>query len=438
MRDPAARRRLTPRRLVGILVATFAGLALLGGIGAWRVFARAHATIAEHRARIPAETAALGKRARGRPALLEPRRDGDGAAVVAAFLAAVEVVPRSDLQKLSPESDAAPVPEEMDAVLAAHPEPLAALEGLANVPVAPRPPSDSDVLTHEIPRWGTGARWLFAATRRARERGDVALSRRLALLEATLGCDLERDGSILTLLVGGGIARVGAYDLVRAMGAGAVEAEEARRLKEAFLELDRSSLSADDVYAVERRDVRALLSAPASGVFSPFERPGVRSLWSWDVERANALAEWDEDLDRVAAEARAWRGALPALNARTPAVAAVRSDTLARTIALHASIPRLLARTLAVLRVARVALAVAEFRARTGEVPASLSALVPAYLPAVPLDPWDGAPLRYDAGKVWSIGDDQKDDGGTPPPDPDDIDRPGDFVAPAPSPPPKK
>ena len=44
-----------------------------------------------------------------------------------------------------------------------------------------------------------------------------------------------------------------------------------------------------------------------------------------------------------------------------------------------------------------------------GELPPTLDALVPQYLPAVPADPWskDGKPLNYDAatGVVWSVGE---------------------------------
>ena len=44
-----------------------------------------------------------------------------------------------------------------------------------------------------------------------------------------------------------------------------------------------------------------------------------------------------------------------------------------------------------------------------GELPPTLDALVPQYLPAVPLDPWSkgGKPFSYDAatGVVWSVGE---------------------------------
>jgi hypothetical protein len=44
------------------------------------------------------------------------------------------------------------------------------------------------------------------------------------------------------------------------------------------------------------------------------------------------------------------------------------------------------------------------------------------------VDPWDGRPLRYDAGppaRVWSVGRDGRDDGGAPPAkDADDAEAP--------------
>lgn len=63
------------------------------------------------------------------------------------------------------------------------------------------------------------------------------------------------------------------------------------------------------------------------------------------------------------------------------------------------------------------ALAVERHRLRHGRPPATLNDLVPAFLPAVPVDWMDGKPLRYrlnpdGAYTLWSIGEDLKDDGG--------------------------
>ena len=59
---------------------------------------------------------------------------------------------------------------------------------------------------------------------------------------------------------------------------------------------------------------------------------------------------------------------------------------------------------------------------QTGSYPASLSELTPTLLPAVPLDIFDGAPLRYalvnESPVLYSVGVDRKDDGGRPPKNP--------------------
>lgn len=64
----------------------------------------------------------------------------------------------------------------------------------------------------------------------------------------------------------------------------------------------------------------------------------------------------------------------------------------------------------------RVALAIERFRLRHHELPQMLDALVPEFMPEVPLDPFDGQPLRYRVEateyKVYSIGGDGIDQGG--------------------------
>jgi hypothetical protein len=72
-------------------------------------------------------------------------------------------------------------------------------------------------------------------------------------------------------------------------------------------------------------------------------------------------------------------------------------------------------RSIAELRCAAVMLAVERYRLEKGAWPNSLDDLVPAYLSKVPVDPFDGKPLRYrrfDQGvKIYSVGD-GVDDGG--------------------------
>jgi hypothetical protein len=70
----------------------------------------------------------------------------------------------------------------------------------------------------------------------------------------------------------------------------------------------------------------------------------------------------------------------------------------------------------AVVRLSTLAVAMAKHRAKTGQYPGSLAELGQDLIPAVPLDPFDGKPLRMkvqaDAILLYSVGPDGKDDGG--------------------------
>ena len=62
----------------------------------------------------------------------------------------------------------------------------------------------------------------------------------------------------------------------------------------------------------------------------------------------------------------------------------------------------------------RALLAMKAFKVEKGRLPETLDELVPEYLDAVPLDDFDGKPLRYNAEKkvIYSVGKDLKDAGG--------------------------
>jgi hypothetical protein len=71
------------------------------------------------------------------------------------------------------------------------------------------------------------------------------------------------------------------------------------------------------------------------------------------------------------------------------------------------------------LRLTMTALAIERFRlAHANATPDTLAALVPQFLPEVPMDPFDGKPIRYrrtESGYILhSTGMDRRDDGGLP------------------------
>lgn len=121
----------------------------------------------------------------------------------------------------------------------------------------------------------------------------------------------------------------------------------------------------------------------------------LRRLGEYDVLLAASRSPWPIRLDRIAA-----LRALPPLGNIPP------SETAAAA-----------AQVTALVRAARVIVAIERFRqASRGALPLSIDAVVPAYLPAVPGDPYSGQPMRYRALSsgyvVYSVGSDRKDDGG--------------------------
>ena len=70
----------------------------------------------------------------------------------------------------------------------------------------------------------------------------------------------------------------------------------------------------------------------------------------------------------------------------------------------------------AMIRDTQTAIAVERYRLANGTLPKQLSNLIPAFLPTVPSDPFDGKPLRYKTLEkgyvVYSVGEDREDNGG--------------------------
>lgn len=88
-------------------------------------------------------------------------------------------------------------------------------------------------------------------------------------------------------------------------------------------------------------------------------------------------------------------------------------------------------RVRATMECAITALAIERYRMKEGALPETVEALVPEYLPAVYVDPFDGKPLRYKRGgagyMVYTIGADGVDDEGWEP-GPDNSDETFDWV----------
>jgi hypothetical protein len=432
---------------LGILVAFF----LLAGAAVWNAHRLADETVARHRKKFAEEVAVLSARPRGRPAILEPVVAGSAEDVIETFLKAVDAVPAAERERLEPfnfDTSNPAVPGEEDRILAAHPAPPVALEPLLHVPSSPPFPRLDDAgatTARRIPRIQNGGKWLLAAATRAAARGDFSMVLRLAAAQASFGADVSRSPTLIDWLVGTAIASTAFPALRKALAAAPLPAAELRRLARTLDALDSRRPSLVEMCDVERVSFRGLLAGPTADVSgldgSTTREAGWRYLWSGRIERAAALDSWDAEFDpilsvlRSLAQSDAQGLALSRRNAidETEQVRAAADNPLTKlALSIWPVVIKKDAERSARWRVARVSIAVAIHVAEKRSLPATLADLVPAYLAAVPIDPWDGKPIRYattaTGATIWSIGRDGKDDGGKPYADPDDFDGPGDIV----------
>ena len=162
-----------------------------------------------------------------------------------------------------------------------------------------------------------------------------------------------------------------------------------------------------------------LLSNPAS-VFGPVTSVVI-------ANRRDMMAKYDELMSRTEAMARTplWRHTAHTADADIEALAGsvlqrqryfpiyLLMPALSRSVINAEELRQRLNATLVII-------AAELYKRRTGAYPDTLNQLVPAFLPAVPLDRFDGQPLRYARTsdgrfKLWSVGTDLDDDAGAEP-----------------------
>lgn len=444
--DPAV--AFTPlrrgRRFGRIAAWGLGALALAGGVTVAVVHAGATRTIEAYRARFERERVPVETRDRGRPALLAA--DGSASAEDAAdrFVAAIDRVPPRDRDALrAPEdvdddSDEPPVdasPEHQDQVIAAHPEPIQALLAVLRAPSRPPPPIvDRERRPEELEVWirrFRGTFWAEAVARRLVARGDRGAALRVLAALTALGADLERAGGAVPFISSAWPMNVGLRRMAEVVASGPLPVEASRELADVLDRLAAARPRGSDLVEVERLTGFGVFTDDALDRDERLD-VGWRHLWSSRVLRAAALEEGDAAWRRVAALVP---GPDPELRDAEEAAWALWRGLEHPLVRNHlCSVPIVLrqaARVQTSWRLARTALALRLHADVHGRFPDRLEALVPAFLPAVPRDPWTGRPLRYVAvppARVWSVGPDRVDDEGKPSDDPDDAGSHGDEV----------
>ena len=252
----------------------------------------------------------------------------------------------------------------------------------------------------------SNARWM---------RGDGYGALQSGLDIVQLGHDVRRGGVLIGDLVGiaiGAIGRSATSDTIERINAD--QAKSAARRLEKLLQT-RWSLSdalTEEKYSTQASLLETFRTEP--GWRKSFA--GKLKLDSWryyTISKQQIIDDIGADFDRRIKNARlsyAQKGAPPA-EFNDPMMKFFQSDGERQRLSE--------ARDLIGDRLLMMRLALRAYRLENGAYPPKLDALVPAYLSAVPADPFGGGEaLRYQSdGKtyaLWSIGPDGVDDGGAP------------------------
>jgi hypothetical protein len=174
--------------------------------------------------------------------------------------------------------------------------------------------------------------------------------------------------------------------------------EELRRLSERLDRLMAARLSfaqiLDAQVLLERAELLRILHLRADPGCFIRRPPGWKELFSWRIHVVKCLKELDDRhrflRDEESDPLRNW---YHGIDLKVPELEETRSRFEEAADALRRE-----ASSLAAYRFARVALALAIFRAEHGALPGKLDELVPDLLRAVPVHPFDHSPMTYEKG----------------------------------------
>jgi hypothetical protein len=233
---------------------------------------------------------------------------------------------------------------------------------------------------------------------------------------------LESDPFLITLLVRFATHALAEEQIERTINICGLSEESLRRLQSKVTGLE-GSLDFKKAMMTERVSFVDTALWRRSGNTNPGTLQGQRieppTVWrylpilpAWDtaigVEMCNAVVDAVDKPDAAT---------LKRLNAVSDRRNALGSyHFISRMVPTLTRAAALWVRSVGINRAMQAALACERYRLARDNWPESLDVLVPEYLAAVPVDPFDGKPIRFqripEGIKVWCIGEDAMDDGG--------------------------
>lgn len=276
----------------------------------------------------------------------------------------------------------------------------------------------------------TAGKALCASSARKLAQGDTEGALDDALTALKFGCDMGAEGGVLiSSLISIALENVALRQIGNVVASGALTREQLDRVRFTLEHVERASPGAAAGFRGEREAMRVSMQEVVQQISAG------DAVTKEEAERIDALMKeygvTRQELLRVigrvsAANVRMFDAmiadmAKPVSERRTAeqvqeiaasALSAQEREMFACAIPNFTEAGVRDASAVARLRMARLETALHAWKLGGGAAPATLDALVPAHLNAVPADPFTGAPLNYRAGEdgrswtIWSVGPD--------------------------------
>ncbi len=254
------------------------------------------------------------------------------------------------------------------------------------------------------------------------QRGDSNAALHSGLDIVQLGYDIQRGGGHMDFLVGNALnhmSRVTTSDTIEHLSArqARVAARRLEKLLAARWTLEKAFIEDRER---SQQEWLATFKKPDWRTEALFWRKVYGGPLTWKerwraqtISKRQIMADFDLLYQRVISNARLTYG----IKGKPPV--ALDNPFVSGSQRALDGIPLTQASVLTTARVLMLRLALRAYQIEHGTPPRDLQSLVPAYIQAVPADPFGkGEPLRYKTDGViymlWSIGPDEKDNGGTP------------------------
>jgi hypothetical protein len=288
-----------------------------------------------------------------------------------------------------------------------------------------------DMLLPELSELRNAARLLSLDARCLAAQGDFAGTTDDVNAIFAMAEHLGSDPILISGLVAMAIDRIGCETLQAVLRFGPVPKEALESVdidaRLSFQRLCRRSLRMEEAFAL---NVFQQIGNGSLEIFAALSTPEQASM----VPRMGQAPQWLYRLFLLTDDVASYRSAMTEfsqLAAKPYYEAKPDFDSFGRKFAAepHGIITRLMMPALSRVAetaaqadarhsAARLALALARYRAEHGRLPGSLNELVPQRIAVVPRDPFDGRPMRLKqtdkAAIIYAIGPDLKDDGGAP------------------------